>query len=97
MPSNTRPSVRRSREQWQSLINEQKGSKLTQADFCQQNSIAVSSFCNWKRRLSQEGSVTPSAEDSTWLSLPEQLFSSAGGWRIELDLGDGLCLRLTQG
>ncbi len=97
MPSNTRPSVRRSREQWQRLIDEQHNGGLTQREFCQQNSIAVSSFCNWKRRLSQEESANPSTEDTNWLSLPEQLFSSPGNWRIELDLGSGLCLRLTQG
>jgi hypothetical protein len=97
MPSNTRPSVRRSHEQWQRLIDEQHNGELTQREFCQQNSIAVSSFCNWKRRLSQEEAANPSAEDTNWLSLPEQLFSSPGNWRIELDLGGGLCLRLTQG
>jgi hypothetical protein len=97
MPSNTRPSVRRSHEQWQRLIDEQHNGELTQREFCQQNSIAVSSFCNWKRRLSQEEAANPSAEDTNWLSLSEQLFSSPGNWRIELDLGGGLCLRLTQG
>ncbi len=97
MPSKTHPSVRRSREQWQRLIDEQLSSKLTQRDFCQHNNIAVSSFCNWKRRLSQEEAANPSTEDTSWLSLPEQLFSSPGNWRIELDLGGGLCLRLTQG
>lgn len=97
MPSNTRPSVRRSREQWQCLIDEQHNGELTQREFCQQNSIAVSSFCNWKRRLSQEEATNPSTEDTRWLSLPEQLLPSPGNWRIELDLGGGLCLRLTQG
>ncbi len=97
MPSNTRPSIHRSREQWQRLIDEQHSSELTQRDFCQQNKIAVSSFCNWKRRLSQKEAAKPSTEDSTWLSLPEQLFSPSGIWKIELDLGGGICLRLNQG
>jgi len=97
MPSNTRPSVRRSREQWQCLIDKQHNSELTQRDFCQQNKLAVSSFCNWKRRLSQKEAAKPSTEDPHWLSLPEQLFSPSGNWRIELDFGGGLCLRLTQG
>ena len=97
MPTNPRPLIRRSREQWQRLINEQQKSDLTQREFCQQNSIAVSSFCSWKCHLSQEDATSTPAEDNTWLSLPEQLFSSSGNWRIELDLGSGLCLKLTQG
>jgi len=97
MPSNTRPSVRRSREQWQRLIDEQHNGELTQREFCQQNNLALSSFYNWKRRLSENIDRTQPAEDSTWLSLPEQLFSPSGGWKIELDLGGGICLRLNQG
>jgi hypothetical protein len=97
MPSNAHSSVRRSREQWQRLIDEQHNSKLTQRDFCQQNNLAVSSFCNWKRRLSQGNERSQATQDNTWLSLPEQLFSPSGNWRIELDLGGGICLRLNQG
>ena len=97
MSTNNRPSVRRNREQWQSLINEQQQSGLTQAQFCQQNKLAVSSFCNWKRRLSESTEYKQPDEDSTWLSLPEQLFSPPGIWKIELDLGGGICLRLNQG
>jgi putative transposase len=97
MSTNPRLSVRRSREQWQRLINEQQKSNLTQAEFCQQHDLAVSSFCNWKRRLLQDDATRESSEDNAWLSLPEQLFTSSGNWRIELDLGDGVCLRLTQG
>jgi len=97
MPTNLRPSVRRSRKQWQSLIDEQQQSDLTQAEFCQQNKLAISSFCNWKRRLSENIDRRQPTEDSSWLSLPEQLFSSSGNWKIELDLGGGICLRLNQG
>ena len=74
MSTNHRPSVRRNREQWQSLINEQQQSGLTQAQFCQQNKLAVSSFYNWKRRLSESTEYKQPAEDS-WLSLPEQLLT----------------------
>jgi hypothetical protein len=97
MSSPSHPAVRRSREQWQRLIDEQQKSDLTQREFCQQNDLAVSSFCNWKRRLSKTEASHQSAEDGSWLSLPEKLFSSSSHWRIELDLGGGLCLRLSQG
>ena len=96
MPTNLRPSIRRSCEQWQRLIDEQLQSKLTQAEFCRQNDLAISSFGYWKRRLSQKETANQSEEDNRWLSLPEQLFSPSGNWRVELDLGGGLCLRLSQ-
>ncbi len=96
MSRNSRKPVRRSREQWQRLINNQLEGDDTQAEYCQQHGIAVSSFCHWKRRLSQEPASNQSAEDNTWLSLPEQLFSTSNNWRIELDLGGGVCLRFSQ-
>lgn len=96
MSTNSRPAIRRSRDQWKSLIEEQRQSKLTQAQFCQQNNLAVSSFSNWKRRLSQKEATHQSEQDNTWLSLPEQLFSSSNNWHIELDLGGGICLRFSQ-
>ena len=97
MSTNPRPSVRRSRKQWESLIDEQQQSGLTQVQFCLKNNLALSSFCNWKHRLSENVEHKLPAEDSNWLSLPEQLFSPSGNWKIELDLGGGICLRLNQG
>lgn len=97
MSTNHRPSIRRSREQWQSFIDEQQQSGLSQAEFCQKNNLALSSFYHWKRRLSESTEHRQPSEDNTWLSLPEQLFSPSGNWKIELDLGGGICLRLNQG
>jgi hypothetical protein len=37
--------------------------------------------------------VTESEQQATWIDLGK-LASARSGWNIELDLGDGVCLRL---
>ena len=49
-----RRRVRRSAEQWASLIAAQAASQLPIAAFCRERGLAVSSFHAWRRRLSAE-------------------------------------------
>ena len=93
MSTESRPRNRRSREQWQQLIDEQQGSGQSQAAFCQARGIALSSFGYWKRRLAHP----EAASSSDWLELPLDFSGSANGWEIELSLGDGVVLRLKRG
>ena len=89
--------IRRSAEQWQDLINEQARSGLSQADFCEREQVALSTFTNWKRRLSGKVGPTSAAEQETATSPWIDLGAVSGkepGWDIELDLGGGVCLRL---
>jgi len=88
MGESKRRRIRRSEAEWQRLINEQTDSGQTQAAFCAANGISVGSFQNWKRRLAAEVSSEP------WLELGALAEHCPSGWDIELDLGDGLCLRL---
>ena len=58
----------------------------------------LSSFRNWKRRLA-DAQAPPEHVDADWLELPvglTQAGTAGGSWDIELDLGNGLCLRLRQ-
>ena len=80
--------VRRSRDEWQGLIDEQAASGQTQTAFCTQRGISVSSFGHWKRRLAEERETPP------WIELGSLPAASSSSWDIALDLGDGLCLRL---
>lgn len=101
-----RRNKRHSAEQWQAWIEEQASSGLSQQAFCEQKGLAKSSFQLWKRRLGLTPSVTtppsqPAAEVSSLFApvvapdeAPEH---QAGGWEIELDLGDGVCLRFRRG
>jgi putative transposase len=81
---------RRSREEWQQLIDAQASSELTPAAFCQANGLSLASFQNWKRRLTAE----PPAPVEPWVDLGTFDRPSDSGWDIELDLGNGVCLRL---
>lgn len=95
---------RRSPEQWQRLIEQQAASALNQAAFCASQGLAKTTFQHWKRRLR-----TPA---STALSQPpvSAMFAPLGApdeppredepdsrWTIELDLGEGVCLRFRRG
>ena len=85
-----RSRVRRSRKQWQQLIDEQEKSDQTQVAFCQTHGVAASSFQYWKRKLRRaEPDIAPE-----WVELPVDLSGSTSGWDIELSLGEGLVLRL---
>ena len=90
--------TRRTADQWVKLIAEQGDSGLSQEAFCKQKRLALSTFANWKRRLATEPALqredTPNP--STWIDLGS-LGARSSGWAIELDLGDGICLRLRRG
>ena len=84
------PRKRRSREEWQQLIEAQSASELTQAGFCQANGLSLASFQNWKRRLAAE---QPSLVEP-WVDLGTLDRPAGSGWDVELGLGNGVCLRL---
>ena len=91
-----RSQHRRSHEEWQRLITEQQQSGLSQRAFCREHGLALSSFRNWKQRLAATHPV-PETGGGEWLELPLGLDrSTAPHWEIELDLGNGICLRLRQ-
>lgn len=88
MSETKRRRIRLSEAEWQRLINEQTDSGQTQAAFCAANGISVASFRNWKRRLAVKVSPEP------WLELGTLAQQSTSAWDIELQLGDGICVRL---
>jgi len=92
MSESTKRRIRRSQTEWQRLIDDQTNSGQTQAAFCAANGISVASFQNWKRRLAAESPATAPTEP--WLELGTVAQRGASAWDIELDLGEGLCLRL---
>jgi len=90
--------TRRTAAQWRTLMDEHAESGMSQEAFCKHKQLALSTFANWKRRLASQ----PDAQDegapppSTWIDLGS-LGAERSGWDIELDLGDGICLRLRRG
>jgi|SRR5690554_199268 len=92
--------------QWQAWVDEQSRSGLSQQAFCRQTGIPVSSFKLWKRRLAGEAPMPyhMAAEPALFapVSMPtaeenDDADDEPRGWEIELDLGDGVCLRFRRG
>ena len=95
---------RYSKNEWQRLVDEQAASGLTQKAFCAQAGIAVATLGYWKHKLRDEGAPRPDEPVGLqgvtlddWIQLTPPSPDPAAGWHIELDLGDGLCLRLHRG
>ena len=94
MPTETTVRSRRSPDQWRALIAEQKEGNLRQAAFCAQHGVSVASFQYWKRRVAEV--TSPSDAPAPWVELSRAVSDShvSGGWELELELGDGVILRL---
>lgn len=87
-----RGTARRSREEWARLMAAYEAGDATQRAFCAEHGLAYSTFCYWRRRLGEEGSA--SGEAPMLVELPVAAGGGAGEWRVELDLGDGIVVRL---
>jgi len=86
--------IRRSADKWSSILSDQRASGLSQVEFCKREGIALSTFARWRQRLSVDKQVA--SGDEPWIELGD-LPGTHAGWDIELDLGDGICLRLRRG
>lgn len=93
---------RRSLFDWQELIAQQAKSGMTIAEFCDATGLSQSTFNNWKRRLRNNTVAEDplvNKDDALFVSLPVSAAisddqHSAVHWDIELDFGNGMCLRL---
>jgi len=81
---------RLNREAWAQLMAAYEAGDQTQRAFCAEHGVAYSTFCYWRRRV-REAEPTDAAAP-TLVELP--VLSGSGTWRLELDLGDGVVLRL---
>jgi hypothetical protein len=86
---------RRSREEWERLMVEYDAGELSQRAFCVQHGLAYSSFGYWRKRL--RGALpagTRSMPALVELSAVPRLAVEPAPWRIELELGAGMVLRV---
>ena len=90
------PKQKRSREAWHRIMASYEASGLTQKEFCSQNDVAPSSFAKWRQKLLGDcGSDGQHLEKSLFMALPlQRMLPEAPSWDIELDLGNGMALRL---
>lgn len=104
-----RRRIRYMAEEWRQILETQRGSGQSQVAFCAAHGLGKSTFQAWQRRLhgvdpsraQAARAQTPStAFGSLFTPLTQPVSSSASptpdaaGWTVELDLGDGMYLRL---
>ena len=81
----------RSKPEWQSIVDQHRDSGLSARRFCEDKSINYVSFCNWRSKLTTSDAAVPLIDLSDLVN-----HSSGSSWRIELDLGGGVKLNLSQ-
>ena len=88
-------SVRRSAEQWREIMSTFESGGQTSVAFCAAEGLSLRTFQKWKRQFNGAGEVAP-ARESTRKGFVELADTPAGasGWDVEVDLGEGLVLRL---
>lgn len=86
---------RRTRQQWQTIINQFSESGLSAPKFCEQNNISYASFSKWRSTLKLEDAdkSLPFVEITPTGSAQESYTSD---WAVELSIGDQLVLRIRQ-
>ncbi len=69
-----------------------EASGLSQKTFCTQHAIGGSTFYYWRKQLRESSSVKNS--DAGLVELPMLAMGDSGPWRVEIELGDGMVLRI---
>jgi len=85
-------SKKRSRSEWAQLMAGYEASSLPQRAFCDQQGVAYSSFCYWRKQLREPAPAGHKAAELIELSALAS--GEAPCWRVELDLGQGIVLRM---
>lgn len=92
---------RRSADEWGSLVREHEVSGLSAKAFCKERGIGEASFYKWHQRFAAEKSlpVSPALSfmDVSALAMAPGRERGRQQWEIELELGEGLVLRLNRG
>lgn len=93
-------TLRRSAEQWHSIIKRWQLSGQSAAQFCKEQALGYVSFCQWRKRLMQTKARVTDSPSSTmppsFIDLASLGSSGSSGWQIVLSLGKGVELKLSQ-
>ena len=85
-------NTRRDRSAWEQLMAQYEAGDLSQRSFCEQNGLAYSTFGYWRKQLRQ--SAHNETQPASLIELPMLSTGESRDWRVELDLGKGMVLRL---
>ncbi len=83
---------RRGAEGWQKILGRFKDSGLNVEAFCRAESISTASYYRWRQRLGENEKQALATDQTPFIELGPLGGNTA--WDIELELGDGLVLRL---
>ena len=98
--TSTRPGrIRRSEDEWREVFVcfEQSGQTIEQ--FCAQQGLALSTFSRWRQRLRSDcRHTTQGSPEAVFVELSrgDAPCAVASPWDVELQLGNGMFLRLRQ-
>ena len=106
----SRKRTNRTLKQWQRLITKFEAGHQGPEEFCQKHGLGITRFYHWRRKFRNQGTaavddsagslvdfvelppVSPKASPAAPLPAPAP--AGDGDWRVELDLGGGMVLRL---
>lgn len=88
-----RVTVRRSAEEWRAIVSRFERSGRTSKQFCTAEQLAPSTFALWRRRLLGPAAGGGANGAARFVELADSPPASPA-WEAELDLGDGVVLRL---
>ena len=88
----------RTRGEWQEIYNTWRSSSQTQREFCEQHDITLGSFRRWSRHFRTANddltAVAPTRQPFVELTGTVHTEPAQAGWDIELELGQGVILRM---
>jgi hypothetical protein len=96
-PEKRKPRVMRTKDQWKALVSGFESSSLNQADYCKQKEISSSGLHKWRKHFTKEQPSTDFIDISEPLSPQNALAATPRGdssWQVELELGQGIVLRV---
>ncbi len=81
------PRKRRTRQQWQLLIEQWQSSELSAPQFCSEHHIAYSSFSKWRQLFNPHTDKDTGARPG-FIDLSPLPTEQTQGWRIVLKLSE---------
>ena len=88
----------RSRAEWQEIYNTWQSSGQTQREFCDTQGLRHRTFEKWSRRFRKADGAPPAAAPTRqpFVELTGTVHTepAQAGWDIELELGQGVILRM---
>jgi len=84
---------RKSHAQWQQILSDFNQTDLPANVYCKEHNLAYGTFAKWRQRLTRHEQATD-RRSLVELIAPTSSSSKPEQWQVELELGNGMTLRL---